>query len=111
MFLFVPLSILIRRRAREIGIRIAVGADTRAIVMLVVRHALFLIGGGAIGAAVISAPLVFVMRVLPNLTPLDPIAILVPLGSLVAVGLMTSIVPAYRAATVDPIDVLRGRDG
>jgi putative ABC transport system permease protein len=104
------LTYMIRRRTHEIGIRMAVGADARAIVWLVVRHAAGLLLGGAVGAVMISAPLVFVMRVLPNLSPLDPIAIVVPFGLLVVVGLLASTIPAYRAATIDPIQVLRGPD-
>jgi putative ABC transport system permease protein len=104
------LTYMIRRRTHEIGIRMAVGAGTHAIVLLVVGHAARLLVGGAIGAVVISAPLVLVMRVLPNLSPFDPIAILAPLGLLFVVGVLASILPAYRAATVNPIDVLHGRD-
>jgi predicted permease len=104
------LTYMIRRRTHEIGIRIAIGADVRAIVGLVVRQAAALLLLGTIGAVIISAPLVLVMRVLPNLSPFDPVSILVPLALLVVVGLLASTGPAYRAATVDPIEVLRGRE-
>ncbi len=104
------LTYMIRRRTHEIGIRMAIGADARAIVWLVVRQAAVLLLFGVIGAVMISAPLVFVMRVLPNLSPFDPIAILSPFGLLAIVGVVASTVPAYRAASVDPIEVLRGRD-
>ncbi len=101
------LTYTIRRRTHEIGIRMAVGADRRAIVWLVVRHALGLMLGGVLGALTITVPLVFVMRVFPDLSPVDPLAMLTPLSMLLAVGVLAAAVPAYRAATVDPIVVLR----
>jgi putative ABC transport system permease protein len=101
------LTYMIRRRTHEIGIRIAIGASSRAIIWLVARQAALLMCAGAIGALAISTPLVFVMRAFPNLSPFDPLAILAPLGLLAVVGLLASVLPAYRAATIDPIDVLR----
>ena len=101
------LTYTIRRRTHEIGIRMAVGADTRAVVWLVVRQALGLMLGGLFGGLVIVVPLVFVMRLFPDLSPVDPLAMLTPLSILLVVGILAAVVPAYRAATVDPIDVLR----
>jgi ABC-type antimicrobial peptide transport system permease subunit len=43
----------------------------------------------------------------PDLSPYDPLAMLAPLSMLIVVGLLAAAIPAYRAATVDPIVVLR----
>jgi putative ABC transport system permease protein len=101
------LTYTIRRRTHEIGIRMAIGADRSAIVSLVLRQALGLVLAGAAGGLIITVPLVFVMRMFPNLSPFDPLAMLVPLSMLLIVALLAAAVPAYRAATVDPIVVLR----
>lgn len=73
------LAYMIRRRTHEIGIRMAIGADRSAIVSLVLRQALGLVLAGAAGGLLITVPLVFVMRMFPNLSPFDPLAMLVPL--------------------------------
>jgi hypothetical protein len=101
------LSYMVRRRAHEIGIRVAIGADRAAIVSLVLRQALGLVLAGVIGGLIITVPLVFVMRMFPDLSPFDPVAMLTPLAMLLVVALLAAAVPAYRAATVDPMIVLR----
>ena len=101
------LAYMIRRRTHEIGIRMAIGADRSAIVSLVLRQALGLVLAGAAGGLLITVPLVFVMRMFPNLSPFDPLAMLVPLSMLLIVALLAAALPAYRAATVDPMVVLR----
>ena len=47
------------------------------------------------------------LRQFPNLSPFDPLAMLVPLSMLLIVALLAAALPAYRAATVDPMVVLR----
>ena len=101
------LTYTIRRRTHEIGIRMAIGADRTAIVSLVLRQALGLVLAGALGGLAIIVPLVFVMRMFPNLSAFDPLAMLIPLAMLLIVALLAAALPAYRAGTVDPIVVLR----
>jgi len=101
------LTYTIRQRTHEIGIRMAIGAGTAAIVSLVLRQALGLVVCGAVGGLIITVPLVFVMRMFPNLSPFDPLAMLVPMAMLLAVALLAASLPAYRAGTVDPLVVLR----
>ena len=102
------LSYIVRGRSREIGIRTALGARTGDVVRLVVVEgmtpAVIGIAGGALaalGAARILEKLVF------GVSASDPVTLAVVAGTLALVALMASLVPAYRASKLDPLDVLR----
>jgi ABC-type antimicrobial peptide transport system permease subunit len=87
----------------------AVGAQTRQIATLVLRHAAFLCGIGIpIGAGLFLAAYRYNAAVLVEDRPLDPLALLA--GALITAGVVLAgaILPALRAARLDPIDVLRG---
>jgi ABC-type antimicrobial peptide transport system permease subunit len=97
--------VLLRRH--EIGVRMAIGADGREVVRLMLGHAFRLVlGGGAIGLA-LALIVAFTLRAMfvGTITPLDPVVLLSPLGLLAIVALGVAI-PAYRAAKVDPVRVL-----
>jgi ABC-type antimicrobial peptide transport system permease subunit len=96
------------RRAREIGIRIAMGAKRGAVLWMVLRGSLALVGAGlAIGvpvslvAARNVAPVLFGVRADDSLTFVTTACVLP------AVGLAAAFVPARRAATMEPMLVLR----
>ena len=102
------LAYMIRRRTHEIGIRLAVGADRKAIVWLVLRQALGLILAGTLLGLAAAVPLAYVLRAgFVGLSPVDPVALLAPVVLLFLVGLLAAAAPAARAASVDPIVVLR----
>jgi putative ABC transport system permease protein len=102
------LAYMIRRRAHEIGIRRALGADQRAIAWLVLRQGLGLVLAGTVLGLSAAVPLAHVMRAgLVGLSPIDPVAMLLPVLLLLLVGLVAAAVPAYRAASVDPMVALR----
>jgi putative ABC transport system permease protein len=102
------LSYSVRRSVREIGIRLALGADLGDVVRMVVfegmKPTLLGVAIGAVGALALG-------RVLSNLVygvrPTDPITFLAVAALLAAVALAASIIPAYRAAKVDPMVALR----
>jgi putative ABC transport system permease protein len=106
--LFGVLSYTVAQRAREIGVRSALGAQVRDIVGLVVRQSIAIAGAGVVAGLVASFWLTKgLQRFLFGVTPHD-------LPSFAGVGLLllivatlASIVPARRAARVDPIKVLR----
>jgi len=93
---------------REFGIRIALGAEARSILGLVVREAALL---GGIGVAVGSAGAAALSRLIANrlygVSPLDPATYLLAAGVLFAVCLVAALLPARAATRVDPMVALR----
>jgi putative ABC transport system permease protein len=95
-------------RRREIGVRIALGADRRDVLRLVLTRALRIVAAGLI---VGLAGAVGVTRVLQSflfgVTPTDPVAFTIVTLLLMAVGLMAAWLPARRATRIDPCAALR----
>jgi len=96
------------RRRMEIGIRLALGAEPRATVRLVMRRALFVIVGGlAVGTAMSVWLSRYVAPLLYGVQPRSPAALAAAAVTLAGVGLVSAWLPARRAARVDPAIVLR----
>jgi len=102
------ISYAILQRTREIGIRMALGAQRKTVKWMFVRSALTLtIGGIAIGL-VASTLLVQLMKTLLfGIHPLDPITFAAVPFVLVAAAALASYLPAARAAAVNPVDALK----
>jgi predicted permease len=102
------LSYLVAQRTQEIGIRMALGADRSRVVGMFMRQTLALTGAGTlfgIGLALWSSRLL--RGFLFGVSSSDPwTMVLVPLA-LVACGLLATIFPARRAATINPVQALR----
>jgi predicted permease len=102
------LSYSVKRSVREIGIRLALGAQVSDVLRIVVFEGM---KPTLIGLAVGTAGALALGRVLSSLIyevrPTDPITFLVVAALLAAVALVASIVPAYRATRVDPMVALR----
>lgn len=106
--LFGVLSYAVLRRAPELGLRMALGAEPSNVVWSVVRDSLWLVGGGVL----LGLPLVAIgMRLIPALifgiNPYDAVSMLGSLLLLLALGAACAIVPALRASRVDPVIALR----
>jgi predicted lysophospholipase L1 biosynthesis ABC-type transport system permease subunit len=102
------LSYVLSLRRKEIGIRMALGADARRVTRSLLGDGVLVTGGGiAIGlaGAIWSAPLI--RRLLINTSPHDPIAIGVACLLLFAVTSAVSVIPAIRAGRVEPLAELR----
>ena len=98
----------VNRRRTEIGVRIALGADSRGVVRLVLGRASRLIAIGVVAGVVISLLLAhFVEALLYGLPPRDPATLAGAVAVLVAVGLLAAGLPARRASRIDPATVLR----
>ena len=96
------------RRTREIGVRVALGARRPDVVRLLVREgAMFAVGGVAIGLAVAIALTRVVSSWLYGVGATDPMTFAVVAVAMLAVALVASWVPAYRASRTDAIEALR----
>ncbi|HXW93071.1 MAG TPA: ABC transporter permease [Terriglobales bacterium] len=98
----------VSQRTREIGIRIALGAQTRVLTEMFVRQGLLLAGVGvACGLIVAVATVRLMSSLLFHVSAVDPVTyVLVCLG-LVGTSALASYIPSRRAAGVDPVDALR----
>jgi ABC-type lipoprotein release transport system permease subunit len=92
----------------EVGIRVALGAEPRAVKWLFVRKGLILnCIGGIVGLALAVGLSRWISSLLFRITPLDPLTY-VASGALIAAAAMTaSYFPAHQAASVDPMETLR----
>ncbi|MDC0160300.1 ABC transporter permease [Gemmatimonadales bacterium] len=98
----------VTERTREIGVRKALGATRRAIMMQFLVEALFLcVLGGLIGVAAGYGAAELMTRVASWETAVAPEAVAAAIGFSAAVGLFFGLWPARRAALLDPIDALR----
>lgn len=106
--LYGVISYAVVQRMREMGIRLALGADRAAILGLVVKKGMLLASlGAAIGLAAASLLTRLIANLLFGVGPADPLTfICVPLA-LIAVAMLASYIPARRAAGVDPMVALR----
>jgi len=102
------ISYSVSQRTREIGIRLALGAQKRELKWMFVRSALLLTAiGVAIGMGTAAALMQLMKSLLFGISPLDPFTyITVPLV-LAASATFASYLPARRAAAVDPVEALR----
>jgi ABC-type antimicrobial peptide transport system permease subunit len=102
------LANLVARQIPEIGVRIALGARPGAMVWMTVRESLVLVATGAvIGIAGAATGLRVLEGLLFGLSPTDIVNLAVAALILVLVALAAALVPAWRAATVDPLIALR----
>ena len=106
--LYGVISYSVSQRSREIGIRIALGAQAGAVTRMFVRHGLALAGiGVAIGLAVALSIMRLMSSLLFQVSPIDPVTYVLVSVTLITATVLASYVPALRAATVDPINALR----
>jgi predicted permease len=98
----------VTQRRREIGVRMALGADRGDVLRLVLTRALRIVVAGLIVGLAGAAGLTRVLqRFLFGVTPTDPIAFTIVTLLLMAVGLMAAWLPARRATRIDPCAALR----
>jgi ABC-type antimicrobial peptide transport system permease subunit len=106
--LFGLMSYNVSRRTREIGIRMAMGAQRREVLDLVLRESMWLVAIGiAIGVAASLAAGRLVASQLFGLEPHDPTTMLSGIVVMLGVSAAAGYLPARRAARVDPMVALR----
>jgi ABC-type antimicrobial peptide transport system permease subunit len=101
-------SYSVAQRTREIGIRLALGAQTQELTRMFVSHGARL---AALGVVCGLAAAAMLMRLLSTLLfevrPVDPATYAAAAAALVGAALLASYVPALRASAVDPVQALR----
>jgi ABC-type antimicrobial peptide transport system permease subunit len=106
--LYGVVSFMVVRRRNEIGVRMALGATRRDILVLVLREAGTLLAVGlAIGVVLAIGAAGFARSLLFGLQPSDPVTIAVAALALASVAIAASALPARRAASLDPVAALR----
>jgi putative ABC transport system permease protein len=101
-------SYSVHRRTREIGIRMALGADRAAVMRLVVRQGVVLTATGvALGLAAAAVGAQLIRSLLFGVSALDPVAFAGAALLFAVVSLAASYIPARRAMRVDPMTALR----
>ena len=99
----------VTQRTFEIGVRIALGADTRSVLGLIMAEGMLLAGTGlllGLGASIAVAR--FIRAMLVGVPALDPPSMIATAAALIAVAVVASGLPARRALRVNPINALRG---
>jgi ABC-type antimicrobial peptide transport system permease subunit len=106
--LYSVMSYHVAQRTREIGVRMALGAQSRSIVMMVVRASVLLAGAGiAIGVIVTLWAGHWIEPLLFDTSPREPSVMGAVVATLLAIAIAASAIPAARARRVDPIEALR----
>jgi ABC-type antimicrobial peptide transport system permease subunit len=106
--LYGVMAFMVTRRAREIGIRMALGAQQGNVVWLVMREVLGLVAIGIAAGLPAAFGLASLVRTqLYGIGPNDPLSIALASLVLAIVAVLAGYIPARRAATYDPVQVLR----
>ena len=102
------IAYFVSQRTQEIGVRIALGASSGAVVRLVLREAMRPVALGAgVGVAAALGASRLLSSQLFNVSPTDPLTIAAVVITLIGVALVASVIPARRAAAVDPTRALQ----
>jgi predicted permease len=102
------ISYAVSQRTREIGIRMALGAQRDALTSMFVRQGLLLTGMGAVfGIAAAFATMRFMASILFHVSPMDPFTYLGSTVAVIAIAWIACYLPSRRAAQVNPVNALR----
>jgi ABC-type antimicrobial peptide transport system permease subunit len=106
--IFGVMADLVGERTREIGVRLALGAQRSDVLSLILRRASWLTGAG-IGIGLVLAFVLahLVANLLRGVRPDDPIVFAIITATIATAALGSSWIPARRAARVDPMKALR----
>ena len=106
--LYSLLTLLVSERARELGVRLALGATARQVVGLVLGGAARLMAGGIAAGLMLTLGVARVLRsVLFGVDPVDALTLTAAVAMLIVFALAAAALPARRAAAIDPIETLR----
>ena len=98
----------VTQRTREIGVRMAVGSSRANILLLMMRDAAGFTGIGVLaGLAVAFAGAHLASALLFETSSADPVSICISVSALLIIALLAAVLPASRAATINPVEALR----
>jgi ABC-type antimicrobial peptide transport system permease subunit len=102
------LAYAVAQRTAEVGIRIALGAEPGAVVRMMLARGMYPVAAGIlVGLPFAWWTTSLISTLLYGLKPFDPLTIAAAIGTLAAVALAAGVIPARRAAKVDPMTALR----
>jgi len=102
------ISYSVSQRTREIGVRVALGAQRTNVLQLIVGHGALLAASGiVVGLAGALGVTRFLRSMLYGVSPFDPVSFVAVTAALSAIAFLASYLPARRAARVDPVEALR----
>jgi predicted permease len=106
--LYGTISYSVARRTGEIGVRIALGATPGRVMRQVIGETAWLVGAGTVAGVLLALGLMgYTATLLYGLSPRDPVTLAGSALALVVIGVLAGLVPARRAANVDPLRALR----
>ena len=99
----------VNQRVAELGLRIALGADRRQVLWLVMREAILLVAiGSVVGFSLAYLAARSLGTVLYGVGPADPLAYGTGVALLLSVGLAAAYLPAFRASRIEPMRAIAG---
>jgi putative ABC transport system permease protein len=106
--IFGVMANVVAERTQEIGVRMALGANPRDMVKMILRRAALLAGSGIVAGAVLAAIVAHLSAsLLFGVHPDDPVVFVSIIASVALITLLVSWGPAWRAASIDPVRALR----